>query len=126
MATFSGTPSISQADYNMRSANGADSDDTLDAPLTTLERLTAGNSTADDRVRETVKTVGGWAGAAGGVAIYNAATGATNVAGPWAWAANAVGNVVSGGVGYWAGSEIVETVYDLAVDGEPTHIPAAP
>ena len=82
--------------------------------------------TADDRVRETVKTVGGWAGAAGGVALYNAATGPTNVAGPWAWAANAVGNVVSGGVGYWAGSEIVEIVYDLAVDGEPTHIPAAP
>ena len=82
--------------------------------------------TADDRVRETVKTVGGWAGAAGGVAIYNAATGPTNVAGPWAWAANAVGNVVSGGIGYWAGSEIVEIVYDLAVDGEPTHIPAAP
>jgi len=82
--------------------------------------------TADDRVRETVKTVGGWAGAAGSVALYNAATGPTNAAGPWAWAANAVGNVISGGVGYWAGSEIVETVYDLAIDGEPTNIPATP
>lgn len=39
---------------------------------------------ADDRVRETVTIAGGWAGAAGGVAAYNLATGPTNAAGPWA------------------------------------------
>lgn len=56
--------------------------------------------------------MGGRAGAAGGIARYNTATGAINVAGPWAWAANAVGNVVSGGIGYWAGSEIVDCRID--------------
>jgi len=80
--------------------------------------------TADDRVRETVSTVAGWSGAAGGVALYNVATGPTNLAGPFAWAANAVGNITAAGVGYWAGSEVAETVYDLVVDGDPIVVPA--
>ena len=80
--------------------------------------------TADDHVRETARVVGGWAGAAGTMAAYNAVTGASNAAGPWAWAANAVGNLVAGGVGYFAGEKIVEVVYDLVIDGDPITVPA--
>lgn len=79
---------------------------------------------ADDKVRESVKVAGGWAGATGAVAAYNAATGSSNVAGPWAWAANAVGNLAAGGVGYFAGEKASELVYDIVVEPEPVTIPA--
>lgn len=74
---------------------------------------------ADDKVREIVKVGGGWAGATAGVAAYNAATGPSNAAGPWAWAANAAGNLVAGGIGYFAGQKIAEVIYDLTVDSDP-------
>ncbi|MEM6387694.1 MAG: hypothetical protein AAF718_15810 [Pseudomonadota bacterium] len=80
--------------------------------------------TADDQLRAVAEVAGGWAGAAAGVAAYNAWTGPTNAAGPWAWAANAVGNVVAGGIGYFAGSTAAGEIYDLFLDPDPIIIPA--
>jgi hypothetical protein len=75
-------------------------------------------NSADDRLRATAEVAGGWAGAAAGVAAHNAATGPSNAAGPWAW----VGNVVAGGVGYFAGSTAAGEIYDLFVDPDPLEI----
>ena len=59
---------------------------------------------------EGVFRVGGRVPIVAGLAsdAYNTASGATNVAGPLAWTANALGSVVAAGVGYWVGSEAGE------------------
>lgn len=77
---------------------------------------------ANDRLRATAEVAGGWAGAAAGVAAYYAATGPSNAAGPWAWVGNAVGNVIAGGVGYFAGSTAAGEIYDLFVHPDPLEI----
>ena len=49
-------------------------------------------------------------------------TGPSNLAGPWAWAANAVGSGIAGYGGYVAGGKFTEYVYDLVIDPEPLSV----
>src|SRR5271155_3385977 len=41
-----------------------------------------------------------------------------DVAGPWAWAGHGVGTLVAGGVGYWLGSSVTRTIYELVAEGD--------
>ena len=78
---------------------------------------------AEDRVKETVKVAGGWAGAAAAGGAFAAWFAPADAAGPWAWVAHGVGTLVAGGIGYYAGEEVAEKTYELVVDGEPITVP---
>jgi hypothetical protein len=39
-----------------------------------------------------------------------------DTAGPWACAAHGVGTLISGGVGYWIGSETTRTIFELVAE----------
>lgn len=70
---------------------------------------------AEDKVKAVVETVGGWAGASAGAAAFAALWAPADVAGPAAWAVHGVGTLVAGGIGYWVGSELTRTVYEVVV-----------
>lgn len=70
---------------------------------------------AEDKVKAVVETVGGWAGASAGATAFAALWAPADVAGPAAWAVHGVGTLVAGGIGYWVGSELTRTVYELVV-----------
>ena len=78
--------------------------------------------TATDKVKTSVEVAGGWGGAtlaAGAFATWYAPA---DVAGPWAWAGHAVGTLVAGGAGYFIGSNVARTIYELTVEGKPLEI----
>jgi hypothetical protein len=78
---------------------------------------------AEDRVKETVKVVGGWGGAAAAGGAFAAWFAPADVAGPWAWVAHGVGTLAAGTVGYLAGEEVAETAYELVVEDDPIVVP---
>jgi hypothetical protein len=71
---------------------------------------------AQDRWKATIETVGGWAGAAAFSGIFAEAAAPANGTGPWGWAAYGVGVLISGGIGYWVGSESTKMVYELVLE----------
>jgi hypothetical protein len=71
---------------------------------------------AEDRVKTTIESVGGWAGATAAGAAFAALWAPADVAGPVAWAVHGVGTLVAGGIGYWVGSEVTRTIYELIVE----------
>jgi hypothetical protein len=71
---------------------------------------------AEDKTRAVIETVGGWAGATVGAAAFAAWFAPADTAGPWAWAAHGVGTLISGGIGYWVGSEATRTIYELVAE----------
>lgn len=78
--------------------------------------------TATDKVKTSVEVAGGWTGAALAGGAFAAWYAPADVAGPWAWLGHGVGTLVAGGIGYFAGSEIAKTVYELTVEGKPLEI----
>lgn len=75
--------------------------------------------TAENKTREVISVAGGWAGATAAGALFAAWYTPADVAGPWAWVGHGVGTLLAGGVGYFIGSEVTTTVYELVVDEEP-------
>ena len=71
---------------------------------------------AQDRVKATVESLGGWAGATAGAAAFAAWWTPADVAGPWAWVGHGVGTLVSGAVGYWIGESTTRWVYELVAE----------
>lgn len=71
---------------------------------------------AHDKVKAVVTSVGGWAGASAGAAAFAAFWTPADVAGPWAWVAHGAGTLVASGIGYWVGSEVTRTIYELVVE----------
>jgi hypothetical protein len=71
---------------------------------------------AQDKVKTTITSVGGWTGATAAGAAFAELWTPADVAGPWAWAVHGVGTLVAGGIGYWVGSEITRTVYELVAE----------
>ena len=69
---------------------------------------------AEDKTKAVITSAGGWVGASAAGAAFAAWWIPADVAGPWAWAAHGVGTLVSGAIGYWVGSEVTRTVYELA------------
>jgi len=71
---------------------------------------------AKDKLKQIVKTAGGWAGglAVGGAFAAWFAPG--DAAGPAAWVAHGLGSIVAFGIGYWAGSEITTWVYEITIE----------
>jgi hypothetical protein len=78
--------------------------------------------TATDKVKTSVEVAGGWTGAALAGGAFAAWYAPADVAGPWAWLGHGVGTLVAGGIGYFAGSEIAKTVYELTVEGKPLEV----
>jgi hypothetical protein len=78
---------------------------------------------AEDRVKETVKVVGGWSGAAAAGGAFAVWFAPADVAGPWAWVAHGLGTLGAGAVGYLAGEEVAETAYELVVEDDPIVVP---
>ena len=78
--------------------------------------------TATDKVKTSVEVAGGWAGATLAGGAFAAWYAPADVAGPWAWLGHGVGTLVAGGIGYFAGSEIAKTVYELTIEGKPLEI----
>lgn len=71
---------------------------------------------ATDKVKAVVECAGGWGGAIASSSIFAAYFAPGNAAGPWAWAAYGAGILISGGVGYWIGSETTRFIYELVVE----------
>ncbi|WP_010245757.1 dockerin type I domain-containing protein [Acetivibrio cellulolyticus] len=71
---------------------------------------------AEDKVKAVVESAGGWAGASAGAAAFAAWWTPADVAGPWAWVVHGVGTLVAGGVGYWVGSGVTRTIYELVLE----------
>jgi len=78
--------------------------------------------TAHDKVKTAVEVAGGWAGATAAGGAFASAFAPADAAGPWAWAAHGVGTLAAGAVGYWAGSNITKSVYELTVEGKPIEL----
>lgn len=72
--------------------------------------------TAQNRTKAMVTSVGGWVGASAAAAANAAWWTPADVAGPWAWAGHGVGTLISGGIGYWIGSETMRTIYELVLE----------
>jgi hypothetical protein len=72
---------------------------------------------AQDHVKAVVTSAGGWAGATAAGSAFAAWWTPADVAGPWAWAAHGVGTLIAGGVGYWVGSSVTRTIYELVAEG---------
>ncbi len=72
--------------------------------------------TAQNRTKAVVTSVGGWVGASAAAAAFAAWWPPADVAGPWAWAGHGVGTLVSGGIGYWIGSQTMRTIYELVLE----------
>ena len=71
---------------------------------------------AVDKVKAVVESAGGWAGASAGASAFAAWWTPADVAGPWAWVVHGVGTLVAGGVGYWVGSGVTRTIYELVIE----------
>ncbi len=71
---------------------------------------------AQDKLKATVSSAGGWAGAMGMGAIFAAWWTPADVAGPGAWIVHGVGTLIAGGVGYFVGSEATTYIYELIVE----------
>jgi hypothetical protein len=72
--------------------------------------------TAENKLKAVVEVAGGWAGAVAAGAAFSAVYTPADAAGPWAWAGHGVGLLVTGAIGYWAGSEVTRYVYELVAD----------
>jgi hypothetical protein len=72
--------------------------------------------TAQNRTKAVFTSVGGWVGASAAAAAFAAWWTPADVAGPWAWAGHGVGTLVSGGIGYWIGSQTMRTIYELVLE----------
>lgn len=77
---------------------------------------------ADDRVRETVKVAGGWAGATAAGGAFASWASPSLATGPWGWLGYGVGTLGAGAIGYFAGESIAEEAYELVVDGDPIYV----
>jgi hypothetical protein len=71
--------------------------------------------TAEDHLEATLVSATGWAGASAASTAFSALWVPADTAGPWAWLGHGVGVLVSGGIGYWAGSSTTRYVYRLIV-----------
>ncbi|MBC7974963.1 MAG: DUF4157 domain-containing protein [Myxococcales bacterium] len=71
---------------------------------------------AQDRLKATLTSAGGWAGATAAGAAFATYWAPADVAGPWAWVGHGVGTLVAGGIGYWFGSTITRNIYELIVE----------
>ena len=70
---------------------------------------------AEDKSRVTAKVIGGWAGALIFAEAFAIAWTPADVAGPVAWSGHGAGTLVAGGIGYYVGDSIAETIYDYIV-----------
>ncbi|MCG8486744.1 MAG: hypothetical protein MI756_04675 [Chromatiales bacterium] len=77
---------------------------------------------ADDRVRETTKVAGGWAGASAIGGAFASWASPSLATGPWGWLGYGLGTLGAGAVGYFAGESIAEEAYELIVDGDPIYV----
>jgi hypothetical protein len=73
---------------------------------------------ASNKTKAVIESAGGWAGATAAGAAFAAWFAPADVAGPWAWAAHGVGTLVAGGIGYWIGSEVTRTIYELVLEDQ--------
>ncbi|MDF0668205.1 MAG: DUF4157 domain-containing protein [Nitrospira sp.] len=73
---------------------------------------------AKNKTRAVIESAGGWAGATAAGTAFAAWFAPADVAGPWAWAAHGVGTLVTGAIGYWVGSKITRTIYELVLEDE--------
>ncbi|KFE66543.1 peptidoglycan-binding domain-containing protein [Hyalangium minutum] len=71
---------------------------------------------AENKLKETVKVAGGWAGASAAAALFSAFWVPADTAGPIAWGVHGVGVLVAGGVGYFVGSKATTYVYELVLE----------
>ena len=71
---------------------------------------------AQDRLKATLTSVGGWAAATAAGAAFAEFWTPADVAGPWAWVGHGVGTLVAGGIGYWFGSTVTRNIYELVVE----------
>lgn len=71
---------------------------------------------AKDKTRAVIESASGWAGATAAGSAFAAWFTPGDAAGPWAWAAHGVGTLIAGGIGYWVGSEITRTIYELVLE----------
>jgi hypothetical protein len=78
--------------------------------------------TAEDKVKETVKVAGGWAGAIAAGSAFATSFAPADAAGPWAWVVHGAGTLIAGGVGYFTVEKVAETTYELIVDDDPIKI----
>jgi hypothetical protein len=78
--------------------------------------------TATDKVKTSVEVAGGWAGATLAGGAFAAAYTPADVAGPLAWIGHGVGTLAAGAFGYFVGSEVAKTIYELTVEGKPLEI----
>ena len=67
-------------------------------------------------MKAVVESAGGWTGATMAVAGFSEIFGAAYILGPWAWAADGVGALVAGGIGFWVGSSTTRTIYEIIVE----------
>jgi RHS repeat-associated protein len=69
---------------------------------------------SEDKARTIVTKVGGWAGAAAASSATGAGLTATGIdfTGPWGWVAHGGACLIAGGIGYFAGQYVTQTVYD--------------
>lgn len=74
--------------------------------------------TAENQTREVISVAGGWAGATAAGALFASWYTPADVAGPWAWVGHGVGTLLAGGIGYFLGSEVTTTVYELVIEGD--------
>ena len=78
--------------------------------------------TATDKLKTSVEVAGGWAGAAAAGGAFAAWYAPADLAGPWAWLGHGVGTLGAGAIGYFAGSQVAKSVYELTVEGKPLEI----
>jgi len=71
---------------------------------------------AENKLKETVKVVGGWTAAGIFAGAFAAWWTPVDSAGPVAWVIHGVGTLLAGGVGYIVGSESVAYVYELVLE----------
>ncbi|MBK6687113.1 MAG: hypothetical protein IPG45_21775 [Deltaproteobacteria bacterium] len=77
---------------------------------------------ADDRLRESVRVAGGWAGATAAGGAFATWASPSLATGPWGWLGYGLGTLGAGAVGYFAGESIAEEAYELVVDGDPIYV----
>jgi hypothetical protein len=77
---------------------------------------------AEDRLRETAKVAGGWAGATAAGGAFASWASPSLATGPWGWVGYGLGTLGAGAVGYFAGEAVAEEGYELVVDGDPIFI----
>lgn len=70
---------------------------------------------AEDRSRTVTQVVGGWGGAFAAGGAFGVWFAPADAAGPYAWAAHGLGSLAAGAVGYWAGSEVADTIYEVVI-----------